>query len=400
LRKELEKRLAGGTQSDETFAEAGIRRMTILFLCDEDNLVLRENAGYTCAFRRRGIRVVCVERGYPRNGDLGRLVESCGEKPSLILHVGSVVPFLPWNLASVDIPTAMFQVDVYFNGHRQLRVSMLFDYVLILHPGFEEMFRSAGHPAPCTLPLAVDPILFQDQRQERHFQLSSVGRTDVPIYKTRRETLASLSAEFRMNEWHRRHEAEEVPEIYSASQMVVNVPRDDYPVDVSMRFAEAMAAGALFITRVPSEMTALGFLENTHYIGYRDPSEIPSIVRRYLSDEPARSRIAAAGQEKVLREHTYDCRVDALLRRIERDAARLRAPARRWPGARVRLAYLDFFATERETTLASAYLRQILCRSPFVAVPGAALVARAWAQRARNQLAAKTRKWRSARSRQ
>jgi hypothetical protein len=63
-----------------------------------------------------------------------------------------------------------------------------------------------------------------------------------------------------------------------------------------------------------------------------------SLVRAYLADEAARRRIAEAGRELVLREHTYDRRVDALLAFINDMEKKSCSPARVWTEERVRLA--------------------------------------------------------------
>src|SRR5262249_5600870 len=134
----------------------------------------------------------------------------------------------------------------------------------------------------------------------------------------------------------------------------------DYPTDVSLRFAEAMACGALFLTRTPTEMAALGFEENVHYVGYQDSAEVPGIVRKYLNDEQARLRIARAGHEKVMKEHTYDIRIAQLLERIRSDAGKLPAPARSWPKSKMHLAYLDYFAGNGVFSCATQELWPIL----------------------------------------
>jgi hypothetical protein len=354
--------------------------MTILFLCAEGDLV-KERAGYARAFRRRGITVACVHPGETLDVKLDHLLAYCPERPSLILHVES--PLMPRGLTKVPIPTALMQSDPYAYTHRRLRWAMLFDHVLLQHGGFEDRFRAAGHPAPMTLLHAVDPEYFDGAEEERTFQISSVGRVDGANYQTRREVLGALAEEFRMNEWSREHTYEELADVYRKTRIVVNVGRDDYPTDVSLRFAEAMAAGALFVTQLPSELEDLEFVEGVHYVGFRDRTEISSLVRRYLTDESSRRRIAQAGRQKVLHEHTYDCRVEMLLVRLGQAEGKFFAPARQWPESRVRLVYLDYFAAHQALRCASAELRAIVRLSLGDATRGAAMLARACVRRSR-----------------
>ena len=361
--------------------------MTILFLCREDNLV-REIRGYARAFRRRGVHVNCVPPGFPLDGDLRPLLDRCPQSPSLIFHPDSDFMLLPWGLTRVEIPTLYLQADAYAFMHVRLRLSMLFDWVLLLHEGFEERFREVGHPGPIALPQAVDAECFQKPKSERGIEVASVGQVAGPIYQTRKQVLSQLSSRFRMNEWWRRHSFEELAAVYQESRVVINIARDDYPQDANLRAFEAMAAGALLITRVPSELQAIGFEEGTHFAGYRAPAEIGEVIRKFLADEPARRRIAEAGREKTLAGHTYDCRVKTLLERLEEEGSRLCAPARQWPEERVRLLYLEYFTGDPSLGTAYREFWRIARRSVRHAIAGAPLLARAWARKARNRMRA------------
>lgn len=317
--------------------------MHVLWLSPANQLV-REIKRFANAFERAGATLILPEPQMSPDFDIRRLLEKCPERPALIVHPEPYVALLPRGLTEVDIPTVGFHIDVYAYTHRRLFYSMLFDHVVLLHPGFEDTFRRAGHPSPLVLPFAADPTEFFDSDERRVYEIASVGRLHPNLYKSRMEILTALSREFRMNQWDRFVEFDKVPPVYRASKIVINIPRDDYPIDVSMRFAEAMACGALFLTRAPTEMTTLGFEENVHYVAYRDRVEIPAIVRKYIADEPARLRIARAGRDKVLREHTYDVRVAALLAHVNARNEKLQAPARSWTPSKVHLAYLDYFA--------------------------------------------------------
>jgi hypothetical protein len=359
--------------------------MTILVLCLESNAV-REIAGYINAFRRRGINVQFVPEGTPLNVDLSRLVEQCPERPFLIFHPDSSFPIMPRGVDRIPIPTALLQADPYAYTHRRLRWAMLFDYVLLLHEGFEERFCAAGHPAPLTLLHAFDASYFEGPEEERCFEVSSVGRVDGSNYATRRTVLSALEREFRMNDWRRKHTYQELAHVYRKTRIVVNIGRDDYPTDVSLRFAEAMAAGALFVTKIPSEMTAMGFQDGVQYAGFHDYEQLVDLIRSHLADEATRRRMVLSGREKVLREHTYDARANKWLGRVAQDGGRLLAPARAWREERVRLTYLDYFSGNGALECAWHELATIARRSPPRAVAGAALLARAWERRIRGRI--------------
>jgi hypothetical protein len=362
--------------------------MTILVLCQEDNLC-NMLACYARAIRRSGVQLICVKRGFPLNGTLQDLLRLCPEQPSLILHPEADVPYLPWGLAEVGIPTACFQVDTYAYTRRRIAWSMLFDQAIVFHPGYESRFQQAGHPGACFFAHAVDADLFSGEEVERIFEIGWVGQVHGPIYRKREPILLSLASAFRMNDLARRYSLEEMARVYRQSRIVVNVGRDDYPQDANLRTFESMAAGALLITALPSELTEIGFVDRVHFLGYRETEEIAVLVRNYLDDEEARKHIAEKGREKVLHEHTYETRVKKWLESVPKNGGKLLAPARQWDEGRVRGIYVDYFSACGALAQAAAELPKIARCSPRDAFIGAALVGRAWSKR----LGAKLRQW-------
>ena len=343
----------------------------------------KELWGFPQAFQRNGVRLICVREDTRLNADIRDILKHCPESPSLIVQPESILPFLPVGLAEVDIPTACFQFDTYAYTRRRIRWSMLFDFAVLFHPGFEEQFRVAGHPNVMTLSLAVARELFDGPEEERVFDVGWVGRADGNLYETRRRILAGLARCFRMNDWAPYHMPEQMAAVYKRSKVVVNVGRDDYPQDANLRVFEAMAGGALLITRVPSELTAIGFQETTHFVGYREEGEITQLVRHYLANKADRCRIAEVGRQKVLREHTYDCQVRTLLRRLTQGKGGFFAPARLWSKEQVHLVYLDFHAAHLSLDCARGELRHLARRSLRHALVGTCLIARAYVRKSR-----------------
>lgn len=365
--------------------------MNILVLCHEDNLC-KELWGYARALPRHGARLMCVSHGTPVDADIVDLIEQCPERPSLILQPESDFPLLPKGLTTAPIRTACFQFDTFAFTVRRMRWAMLFDLPVVFHPGFDDRFRKAGHPGPHLSYHAADRDLFDVPGKERSFDVGWVGSVAGSFYHSRRRVLARLAEEFFMNDWRRFHRPEEMADVYQRSKVVVNIARDDYRQDANMRVFEAMAAGALLITALPTELTAIGFEEGAHFVGYHEENEINEVIRRYLADETARKRIAELARETVLREHTYDCRVKALFERVEEDAGRLLAPARQWPEERVRQRYLEYYAASSCLDCAYSEFRQIARRSLCGALGGASAIVRAWARQSKARVAAKVRR--------
>src|SRR5262249_31343533 len=211
-----------------------------IWLSREDEL-LREIKGFARALQRAGAHLTYLSPDSSPAVDIRVLIEKSPGPVELIVHPEPWIASLPRGLTEIPIPTVGFQCDVYAYTHRRMLYSMLFDYVAILHPGFEGIFQKAGHPFTITLPFAIDPEDYFDSGEERIYEVASVGRLFPNLYKERIQVLTSLSSEFRMNAWDQFVPHDRVGEVYRASKIAINIRRVDYPTDVSLRFAESLA---------------------------------------------------------------------------------------------------------------------------------------------------------------
>ncbi len=338
--------------------------MLILFLCRPGDL-FREPLGYARAFERRGIKLAYAEDSFPPNGDLQDFLARCPEKPLLVLQPETRFPLFPRGLTEARIPTACCHYDVYAYTHRRVHWAMLFDYAFLFHPGFEDPLRSAGHPNPITLPHAVDQEFFLSSPEpERSIEVAWVGRIDGSLYGSRRRILPILATTFRMNDWKQSYSYPQLAGLYRGSKIVINIGRDDHLPDANLRVFEAMAAGALLVTSLPSELEPLGFQSGIHFAGYHNESELFDGLRHYLAHHAERERMAQAGRELVLNEHTYDRRVEPILRILERDRGTLCAPGRSWPEDRVRQVYLDYYCAHNLLGCAFGEFRRLATIRP------------------------------------
>ena len=268
----------------------------------------------------------------------------------------------------MDVPTACLQIDTYAYLHRRLRWSMLFDYVFVFHPGYQDQFLNAGHTKAFFQPHAVDagPFL-QIPPQNRTNEIGWVGRLEGCLYSRRRHLIPRLAETFGMNDWRRSYTYEEMARIYGVSKIGLNISRDDHPEDANLRVFEIMAAGAALVTSLPSELEKIGFQSGKHFVGYKHEPELTDCVRYYLEHDAERERIAATGCELVLKEHTYDRRAEEILRILDEDGGRLFAPSRSWPEERVRQIYLDYYCAHNLLDCALAELRWLTVMRPMAA---------------------------------
>jgi hypothetical protein len=85
----------------------------------------------------------------------------------------------------------------------------------------------------------------------------------------------------------------------------------------NMRLYEATGAGALVLTEAAPNLGEL-FDAGREIVAYRDDAELADQLRHYLAHPDERRAIAAAGQRRTLREHTYAQRMAELAALLER----------------------------------------------------------------------------------
>jgi hypothetical protein len=347
---------------------------TVFFLCPRANL-LRERLGYARAFARRGIDVLCLDDAAGADRDLAA-ISAAGHTPALILHPDPWQPVLPAGLERSPVPTACFQIDSFVARDWRARWSRLFDRVFVFHAADVDAYRAAGNPDVVPLYHAAEPATAQLPGRPRDLDVAFIGNTR-DLYRRRRVCLETLAPHVQINDWRRTYRPMEAAELYARARLVLNVGRDDFPEDIGVRFGEAMSAGAMIASIMPSEMTALGFIEGTDFVGFGGPADVVTICRRYLDDDAARVQIATAGQAKLLAGHTYDNRVATIME----GSRALQAPARGWSAAEVELTRFEYFAAKGLLRDAGNLLPAIARARPAAVLPALARLGRAGAGR-------------------
>ena len=105
----------------------------------------------------------------------------------------------------------------------------------------------------------------------------------------------------------------EVTEKYAQSKLVFNRSING---DANMRVFEALCSGSCLVTDNVPDLGKLGLIDRVHYVGYRDPAELRSVVPQLLEDHDLREGIAAAGRAMALSSHTYASRMEVLLGQV------------------------------------------------------------------------------------
>jgi spore maturation protein CgeB len=85
----------------------------------------------------------------------------------------------------------------------------------------------------------------------------------------------------------------------------------------NMRLFEATGVGALLITDNKDNLGEL-FEVGKEVVSYSTPEEASELICYYLNHPDEAAAIARAGQERTLKEHTYENRIKELIPVLER----------------------------------------------------------------------------------
>lgn len=213
-------------------------------------------------------------------------------------------------------------------------------------PHFVEAFRRQGRVAYYQ-PLAFDPRLLQRlDRHKRDFPLTFVGGLS-PAHRERREFMTALTKSLPMHCWgygtqmltqqgvdakrlHGDIWGLDMFSVLTRSAITIN-----HHIDIArsnannMRLFEATGCGALLVTDYKDNLSDL-FDIGSEVVAYRSGDECVDLISYYLAHENEAAEIAKRGQERTLRDHTYEMRMrhtaELLSRHLERKSGANRLP--------------------------------------------------------------------------
>lgn len=231
--------------------------------------------------------------------------------PDLYLWIDPAGPYFPPAIEQLSIPTACYLIDVHL-GHWRRAASRFFDAVFVAQRDYVETLQlAAGHSQVYWLPLAAATDVHFDHTLTRVYEVGFVGNIARAHQGTARASLLKLLAErFKTNDFYRHYTPQEVGEVYSQSQVVVN---SSISGDVTMRIFEASACGALVLTDAIANGLEQLFVPGEEIVVYRGEADLLNKVRHYLDHPDERARVAQAGKARTLAEHTYAHRAQQIV---------------------------------------------------------------------------------------
>jgi hypothetical protein len=217
-----------------------------------------------------------------------------------------------------------------------------YDLMVTSFPHFVERFLADGIDS-AYLPLAFDEQVLDRLRAQgvdpdptapRPHAVAFVGGVDPRVHGAGTALLERVSNATPIEVWgygaaalpaesvlRSRHRGEawglEMYEVLARSRVVLN-----RHIDVAegyannMRLFEATGAGALLLTDAKGNLDDL-FAPDEEVIAYRDADDLVAQLRGLAADDERRVAIAAAGQARTLRDHTYERRMPQLVELLD-----------------------------------------------------------------------------------
>ena len=105
---------------------------------------------------------------------------------------------------------------------------------------------------------------------------------------------------------------DELPRLYPFCDINFNTTSMQMKGAVNQRVFDVPAAGAFVLTDWREQMDEL-FEPGKEIVCYREPGEVPELIRWWLAHPDARRRVAAAGRKRVLACHTWEARLRVML---------------------------------------------------------------------------------------
>lgn len=205
----------------------------------------------------------------------------------------------------------------------------LFDLLLTSFPHFVERFRAAGVPTEY-FKIGFDPRVLGDLGELPPEQpVVFVGALNGLRHRAGNRVLARAAKDLPVQFWgydlrgwapwsplRRRYNGEawgiEMFRLLASARTVLNRHiADAGEYANNMRLYEATGVGSLLVTDAKSNLSEL-FEPGREVVTYTNADQLVAQVRRYLADDDARREIAAAGQARTLRDHTYSVRMQEL----------------------------------------------------------------------------------------
>jgi len=213
---------------------------------------------------------------------------------------------LPYAPMETPHPMAYWASDTHLGYDYRLSMAKKADFVFCAQKQAVSNMRRDGIANPIWLPHAVEPQAYPKfDLLSKKYDLCFVGHVSS---KNREDALDRMFAAF-PNFYYGQQLFDAAARKYAESKIVFNIAMKN---DVNMRCFEVLATGSFLLTDYVDSVDEL-FEDGKHLILYRSLDEAIDKAKYYLAHDDEREKIAQAGYEHVLKNHTIQNRVDVIL---------------------------------------------------------------------------------------
>lgn len=232
----------------------------------------------------------------------------------------ALASIIPYKMIEIPSPSIYWASDTHLGFDYRLATAKKFDHVFCAQKQAVLDFEKAGVKAEW-LPHAFEPQAYHDLENidangnptpftyaSKDYDIGFVGHVNSP---NRVEFLDRMFREF-PNFFFGQRKFQDAAKIYTKSKIVINIAMKE---DLNMRCFEVMGAGGFLLTDYVPHMEEL-FQDGVHCAIYRSLDEAVDKAKYYLAHDSEREKIAQAGYEEVMKNHTIDKRVDKMLSKL------------------------------------------------------------------------------------
>ncbi len=271
------------------------------------------------ALKKMGFEITLVgpESGYDEHiflapdGDVLDIFKKY-EHPHLALFVetSTGTRFFPENIHKIPTKTALWAIDNHLNFRWHKEYAVLFDYVFFAQPSVIPWARRFNLNT-FLLMNACDPETHREHNLNKEYDVVFVGK----LLRKRRQFfdyLRDKCSDLRIGLFEGIY-LDEMARKYSLGRIGFNLP---IRKDINMRTFEIPACGLLLFTPELEGMREIFPPDACVY--YKNYTHIPALLRRFLTEHPEElEERMKKGKEIVLKEHTYEKRLEHMLKIIE-----------------------------------------------------------------------------------
>lgn len=160
-----------------------------------------------------------------------------------------------------------------------------------------------------------------DPSIERKYDFVLAGTQTLFIYKERELAIKKLIEEgFRFADLGKNHAPKEYGQQLNKArvQFIRSMKTNIADGELAQRFFECLAIGPVLTNRVLPDCLNTGLVEEQDYLAYGDEKEMVAKMKKLIEDPKYAALIAMNGRKKALELHTYEARLQEILKWIKK----------------------------------------------------------------------------------